>query len=490
MTKYVPKTKPFPHQGRATIHAAVARNYGIFFEPRCGKSKAALDTVGVHALAGRVTRVLVICPAIAKDVWESQLEQHFPYPYYCETFEEEWWGKTRIFPGSPPEVKFFIAGREETFRRSRNKITHKYERPKQRIVERFDPDLITIDESHEYQRPGGVGAQDGWRLVRRLRMDRAVRRSTPKGEKLQPWVLLLSGTPNPKGWRPLFAQFRIMDQKLLGTDVASFDDNHVVYGHGKRRWTIIKYKNEGRLERILRENSIAISAEEAGLANKVFMQRLSYTLPSQAARMYLEMVEEFVAEWEEGVLTAKNAGVKRLRLLQILGGYTTDGQQIHRAAQDRLKAYAQLLMEQGESVVVYSRFTPEVIGSYDTLAGMGFRTFRVDGQSSALDRRLAIRTLGQIPDRPTAISAQVQSLSQAVELVGAAEVVYMGVPDGWTQYFQTSRRIMGPNQKRPVRLTFLTCPGTVHALQMQSLKRKEDWHQKLMRDPRRYLTSM
>ena len=105
-------------------------------------------------------------------------------------------------------------------------------------------------------------------------------------------------------------------------------------------------------------------------------------------------------------------------------------------------------------------------------------------------RRLATRALATRPSRPTAISAQVQSLSQAVELVGAAEVVYMGVPDGWTQYFQTSRRVMGPNQVRPVRLTFITVPGSVHNLQMQSLKRKENWHQELMQDPRRYLTRL
>jgi hypothetical protein len=463
----------------------------VFFEPRLGKTKAALDVVGVHALAGRVTRVLIICPAIARDVWESQMHQHYPYDYYADTFEDEWMSemKDRVYLPNGP-TKFFIAGREETFRRSRDPKGNGYLRPKQRVLERFDPDMVIIDESHEYQSPGGVGAQDCWRLVRRLRADRASKQSTRNGDKIQPWVLLLSGTPNPKGWRPLFAQFRIMDDTLLGTSVSSFDDNHVVYGHGKRRWTIIKYRQEAKLERILRENSMAISAEEAGLANKVFLQRLSYVLPAKAARMYLDMVEEFVAEWEEGVLTAKNAGVKRLRLLQILGGFTTDGQQIHGAAQARLKAYVDLLLEQGESVVVYSRFTPEVQAATETLENVGFRTHRVDGATGDEARRLATRALAQRPSRPTAISAQVQSLSQAVELVGAAEVVYMGVPDGWTQYFQTSRRVMGPNQVRPVRLTFITVPGSVHNLQMQSLKRKENWHQELMQDPRRYLTRL
>ena len=492
MTHYIPRTKPFEHQGKATLAAARARNYGIFFEPRLGKTKAALDTVGVHALAGRVSRVLVLCPSIAKDVWADQIEKHYPFDSYCEDFEQRWENIYPLVAGVTipwAVTRFFIAGREETFRRTRDSDGH-YLRPKQRLLEKYDPDLIIIDESHEYQRPGGVGAQDCWRLVRRLRVDRARRTSTRNGEKLQPWVLLLSGTPNPKGWRPLFAQFRIMDETLMGTDVGSFDDRHVQYGHGRRRWTIIKYKQLPRLERILRENSFAISAEEAGLANKIFLQKLTYSIPPRAASMYLNMVTEFVAEWEEGVLTAKNAGVKRLRLLQILGGFTTDGQLIHGAAQARLKAYVELLLEQGESCVVYSRFTPEVQAATETLERVGFRTFRVDGATPRETRRMATRSLAQRPDRPTAISAQVQSLSQAVELVGAAEVIYMGVPDGWTQYFQTSRRVMGPNQHRPVRLTFITVPGSVHNLQMHSLKRKENWHQQLMRDPRRYLTGL
>jgi hypothetical protein len=32
--RYKPKTKPFPHQGRATLRAAKARNYALFMEPR------------------------------------------------------------------------------------------------------------------------------------------------------------------------------------------------------------------------------------------------------------------------------------------------------------------------------------------------------------------------------------------------------------------------------------------------------------------------
>ena len=481
--KYQPRTKPFKHQSRAVIRGVRRRNYALFFEPRLGKSKTALDITAIHALLGRVKKVLIICPSIARDVWEEQLHEHYPYEYEAETFTDEWMSSMRDLLAAG-RTRFFIAGREETFRRTRDK-RGRYQRPKQRLVEEFDPDLIIIDESHEAQRPGGVFAQDCWRLVERLRRTRAAR--TSSNDKLQPWVLLLSGTPNPKGWRPLFAQFRIMDSSLWGTSVGAWDERHVVYGHGRRRWTILRYNNVRRLEDTLRRNSSTCSADEAGLANKVFLQKLRYVLPPSAARMYLDMVDEFVAEWEEGVLTAKNAGVKRIRLLQILGGFTTDGAQLHDSGVSAVASYARVLYEQGESIVVYSRFTPEVIALTDALSHIGFQTWRVDGDTSRDDRRSALAALKRPPHAPAAISAQVQALSQAVELVGAAEVVYYGVPDGWTQYFQTSRRVMGPNQKRPVRLTFVTVPGTVHALQMRSLQKKEDWHSALMRNPRRYL---
>lgn len=460
-------------------------------EPRLGKSKAALDYCGILALKGEVQRVLVLAPRIALDVWESQLEQHFPYPYYAETFDEYWdgnwhteyrgrWLQMGLSGKEKIEVpQFFLASREETFRR-KSDGKKGYLRPKQRILEKWDPDVVILDESHEYKRPGGVGAQDAWRMVRRLRK----RRSNG-----QPWVIELSGTPNPKGWIDFFAQFRIMDETIFGTSAADFEERHVVR-HRKYAYRIVKYQRVKELERKVRENSIAVNAEEAGLANVQFFERLNVTLPPRAMRMYHELVEEFITEWEKGVISAANAGVKRLRLLQLCGGFTTDGEEIHGEKVAKAKAYLQLLHEQGESVVVYSRFTPEVSAVYDVLQDVGFRAFRVDGSTSRKDRRRATTALEKIPSTPTAISFQYQAGSRAIELVGAAETLYYSTPDGWVDYFQTVKRTQGPNQKRPVRYTHLVVPGTVDVSVVRSLQEKEDGHAELMNNPRRYLTGL
>lgn len=480
--KYRPKTKPFPHQARGTLAAARARNYALFFEPRCGKSKSALDVVGIHALAGRVRRVLVLAPRIALPVWEDQIEQHYPYWYDAETFEEEWSSSTTIFAGSPPEVRFFLASREEVFRRTVNTKKQKYERPKQKILEEWNPDLIIVDESHEYKRPGGVAAQDLWRMVRRLRLKR--------NDNGQPWVILLSGTPTPKGWIDLFAQFRVLDESIFDTAANRFEERYVVRGKGRRKWTILAYRHERELERKIRDHSYSVSADEAGLANKEFLQKLAVDLPASAKKLYLDLASEFVAEWEGNVITAKNAGVKRLRLLQITGGFSSGGIQIHHAKLEVLRAYAKLLLEQGESLVVYSRFTPEVESVTALLDGVGFVTHRVDGTVRDRDRTVAIRSLARRPSTPTALSFQYQAGSRAIELVGAAETVYYTTPDGWVDYRQTKARTQGPNQRRPVRYTHLICPGTVDVSVVKALQKKEDIHDAMMRDPRAFLMGL
>lgn len=475
--RYKPRTRLFKHQSRGVIRAIKKKNYAFFFEPRLGKSKTALDTVGVHALRGDVERVLIIGPKISLEVWESEVRKHFPYWAHLEDYDEEWYvnGKDRA-AFETFQVKFFLVGREHTFHRDRRHL--------QRELEKFDPDLIVVDESHEYKRPGGRGAQDLWRMVRRMRKRR--RKKGDSRKKPQPWVLLLTGTPNPKGYIDLFSQFRIMDENIFGTNAQDFKDEHVVY-HPKHHWKIVRYKMSQTLEKKVRANSYAVSADEAGLANEQFSQRLTVELPARAKKMYLELATEFLTEWEGGVIDAANAGVKRLRLLQLVGGFTTEGLQIHDAKVRVLEGYLQLLLEQEESAVVYARFRPEVAAAFAAAKKVGFRSFRVDGTIKRADRSVAIASLAKRPKKPTVVVFQYQAGSRSIELVGAAETVYFSTPDGWVDYFQTMKRTQGPNQHRPVRYTHLLVPGTVDVSTIKGLQEKEEWHQQMMKNPRRYL---
>lgn len=463
--KYKPKTKPFKHQGRATLAACRARNYAVFAEPRLGKTKIALDYVAILALKHECQRVLILSPRIAVSVWLSELHKHFPLAYMVESYD--WWVPPR--GNKPPQVNFWIAGREETWRAVRTN-RGKLLRPKQAIIERWEPDVIILDESHQYQRPGGRGAQDAWRMVRRLRA---------KSRQGRPFVLLLSGTPNPRGWRSLFSQFRIMDESVFGTSVADFDEEHVIYGHGKRQYTVVGYRGEATLLKKIRRHSISISAEEAGLAGEKFWNTIDVELPTRAREAYEQMVDEFIAEVDGTVITAKNAGVLRLRLLQITGGFTTEGHALHRAKLEAVVDWLRLLGEQGEPWIVGARFIPEV----DAIAAALPRDVRV-GVVKGATRKTRDESVARFQRGGyDGLVFQVQAGSAAIELARAAEVVFYSFPDGWVDFKQFSDRVLGPNQKRPVRYTAILARNTLDRRVIETLQRKETWHNTLMDSP-------
>lgn len=475
--KYQPKTQPFKHQARATLKAVRHRNLAVFFEPRLGKTKVALDYVGILALKGECQKVLVLAPAIALDVWARELHKHFPYWYEAEDFEHTWHPELpAIYAGSPPEVKFYLATRQEVFRATRPHVN--LERPKQQEIERWNPDVVVIDESHQYKRPGGRAAQDAWRMVRRLRKKRRDGR---------PYVLLLTGTPNPKGWRDLFAQFRIMDDTLLGTNASDFDEDYVVRGQGRRKWAILGYNNLPTLEKIVRKNSITCTARQAGLEGKLFWQILPTTLPQKVKELYDELAENYIVETNAGVLDAANQGVLRLRLLQLTSGFVTGGQQIHDSKVTVLRAYADSLCDQGEDVVVACRFTAEVDAAERVLERVGFHTQVLDGRTKRRDRPHVVDSFQSSRRGPQALVVQHQAGSLSIELTRAAEVVFVTLPDDWVAFWQVLNRLRGPNQKRPVRVSAIVARGTVDRRILLGLRRKEDWHGELMRDPHRFL---
>jgi hypothetical protein len=473
--KYKPRTKPFKHQSRATIKAVKKRNFAVFFEPRLGKTKVAIDWVGILALKGEVRKVVVFAPSIALDVWRTQLRLHAPFSYRVEDFDYEYPAVVR--PGNSHEVRIFLAGREETFRAVRPSVN--LERPKQREIERWNPDAIVIDESHQYKRPGGRAAQDAWRLVRRLR--------THRNTGGRPYVLELTGTPNPKGWRDLFAQFRIMDDSLLGTNAGTFDDHYVERGTGRRKWVILRYRNLKRLRRIVQENSITCTARQAGLEGKLFWQVLPVTLPQKVRDQYDELAEEYIVQTDAGVLDAANQGVLRLRLLQLTSGFLTGGDQIHDAKTVALRAYAENLVHQGEDLVCYCRFTAEIDSARDILARAGYRATVLDGRTKRRDRAHLIHSFQSGRSGPRALVVQHQAGSLAIELTRAAEAIFTTLPDDWVAFWQCLNRLRGPNQSRPVRISALVARGTVDRRVLYSLIKKENWHGDLMRDPHRFL---
>lgn len=428
-------------------------------DPRTGKTKVAIDVV--YMLAQRWglphIRAQVICPLSVVDIWHEELSKHAPN----QTIS---W---RI-------VNYDRVSRRETNEKGR------YEYPEGAKIEKYRPHFLILDESHRCKTAGSNRSQFLWRMVRRLR-------TAPRGLAITfPRVLLLTGTPNPKGWIDLFAQFRIVDPSLLGTSKAQFEETYAIYGQHHNKYRIVAYRNKKQLLKIIRANSTQIPMHTIHMPTVAYEQ-VSIHLPSQIREAYAKLAEDFIVTIQSITLEAANAGVRALRLRQLTGGFTTSGTIIHRCKTDVLR---DLLFDlQGEKVTLYANYRAEVEACAKLCREMAFETRQIDGRTSEADRTEARHSF-QSPEsksKSMALVFQVQTGSLGIDLSACSEVIFFSLPAGWDSYKQACDRFVAIGKNTPIRIRHLIAVGTLDVSMIHALRTKADMHGELMRTPRSFL---
>ena len=414
-------------------------------------------------------------------MWYDQIAEHFPYRAVVKA---PGWDRQITLPSqSVPLVKFFIMNYDKVSQRER--IKRKWVHRWGDLILRFDPDILVLDESHRCKRGSSNRSRFLWRVVEKMRERR-------DNNDKRPHVYLLSGTPNPKGYIDLFAQFRIMDSTIFGTAKAAFEEQYCQYGFGRRRYTIIRYRNKVELLKRIRQNATTVSEARAGMIVPKVWQDLTVSLPPQARQKYVEMAEELITEVQNAEsgemeeITAVNAAVRRLRLLQITGGFTSSGGQIHDEKLVGLADFLGDLREQEQSVVIYCRFVPETIACRRIAARCGFDAADIRGETTDRDRTAAI-TRFQSEANPMALVFQIQAGAISIELSAAREVIFYSLPDSWDDYYQALQRVGGPKQNHTIRITHIVAKNTLDRRVAHALRDKADMHGELLRAPRAFL---
>lgn len=485
MTKLKFRTKPYPHQKQATARAVAQGSHAFLFEPRCGKTKAMLDAIAVQHHRGEVDRVCVVAPLTVMSVWEDEIRAHLSVPANVKTIGSPAWNwyptnartalKKKIHERAI--LKIFLINYDRFSKRGEDEA---YSNEWLKTIQSWHPDLLILDESHRVASAGAIRSQSLWRMVERLR------KNSPQDK---PWVYLATGTPG--AYIKLFSQYRILDQTIFGTSKANFEDDYCVYGFGPLKHTVIRYRNKNRLLKKIKARATIVNAQEVGLSNKEFFNPIRVDLPPKAKELYNELVTSFIAELEDGTtISATNAGVLRLRLLQLTGGFTTDGKQIHSAKVEAAHDYLSDLCDQRENVVGYARFIPEVLALEGAAKRAGYDVHVIRGGVKRSDRAAYVDWFRISARRPKTLVFQVQSGALGLDLTAAAETLFFGIPDGWEAFFQGINRIKGPKQKRPVRHTFITAKGTLDLRVLDALRNKRDIHKEMMGNAHNFLLGL
>jgi hypothetical protein len=79
MRSYDYKTIPYDHQRKVLEESWGAEYYALFMEMGTGKTKVAIDNIGVLFEAGKITAALVVAPKGVYDNWaKSEIQTHLP----------------------------------------------------------------------------------------------------------------------------------------------------------------------------------------------------------------------------------------------------------------------------------------------------------------------------------------------------------------------------------------------------------------------------
>ena len=372
------KVPPWKHQGLALRRSWDRDAYALFMEQGTGKSKVVVDTAAMLYLAGRIDALVVVAPNGVQRGWiKEQIPKHM-------TESVSWLGTWWLNKPSKRHLAGMDALFEPRFRGLRV-ATFNYEllgtktgaAALKKLVTTFRC-LVVCDESHKIKNPKGQRVQVLYKLAKHMTYRR-----------------VLTGTP---GNDPIsvYGQFLFLDEGILGysslvTYRAHFahleeDNSRTVeyimrnlvnkYGEDKAahmRPQVVRrdpetgapmYRNLDELQRLMAPHSYRVLKREClDLPPKVYSRRYVELTPQQRS-LYNDVRDEYIALYDQHLLTAPLAITRRMRMAQITGGFFSGDGSAAPVAIDggnpKLASLLDTIAETQGKVVVWARFHPEL----------------------------------------------------------------------------------------------------------------------------------
>ena len=258
------------------------------------------------------------------------------------------------------------------------------------------------------------------------------------------WVWGLTGTPTPHAPTDAWAQCRLITPATVPKYFSTWRNETMVQ--------VKAFKWEPRPEatqlvyRAMRP-AIRFTRDECLELPPTVTQTQTAPLSTEQKRYYAEMVEKLRIEVQEGKVTAANAGVKAIRLLQIASGvvYDVDGRHLEIDCKPRVQLTMDMIEEASAKVIVFASFTGTVHMLHRELS-KHWSCAMIYGQISARQRDETFAAFQKTPE-PRIIVADPGTMSHGLTLTEAATIIWYGPPKSNDVYRQANGRISRPGQK-------------------------------------------
>jgi SNF2 family DNA or RNA helicase len=409
--KWPGRFHPFKHQEKCAEFLVNTKRGFNLSDPGTGKTAAALWAYEYLARVRGIGRVLIASPLSVLSVWEDEAFSVLPHRSFCKLVGTK--EKRKELLGMGSEICVINHDGIGTILEELKKV-------------RFD--VVILDEASAYKNAQTKRYKQFRELVEKV-----------------PYVWLLTGTPVSKAPTDAYALIKLVDKQrfaggftlfreLTMTKVSMFkwvpkvDSKEFVYKHLQ---PAIRFKKEDCID----------------LPPVTYVTRTA-ALTGEQSKAYHLMKKKMVMERREGEkITAANAAVKLLKLVQIACGVVkdNDGQHYKLEATDRLKALEEIVEEVGGKVIVFVPFVGVMHVVRDFLVSKGYTAEIVNGEVSEKERSRIFSDFQR--GGLDCLVAHPRTASHGLNLTASSSIIWYGPIWSTEGYTQANARIHRQGQK-------------------------------------------
>lgn len=321
---------PTPQQLQTIVFMlANPRGYN-FSDMGSGKSASSLWFADILFKYGKIKKVLIICPlSLMKSVWVKEIENIIPWRKYVIVHGDR---RKRAFM-LEQDVDFYI-------------INHDGPKFSMDLLMQYSFDVIIIDEVDNYKHFKPMDKKS-----KKHNKTSAVKLLCDRAKS----VFGLTGTPIANSPKDAFGIAKIVNPNKLPTPYITKWQQLTMFQVGPFQW--IPKDNAVQIVHDTLQPSIRFTLEECTTLPPCVMETVEFTMCADQERVYSDMYEDQVAEYNEGTITAVTAAIKVMKLLQIAAGcvYDQDGNVVVLPLKDKIE-YILHVQSQAGQVVVFCQF--------------------------------------------------------------------------------------------------------------------------------------
>jgi SNF2 family DNA or RNA helicase len=436
---------PYPHQIAGASHIRQFESAAIMADPGVGKTKMLLDAICPEDEA----YVVVFCPVSVKINWSREVNKHIPG-----------WGHVHVLGSKKKLLDFMsegyhrqilIVGIESMSSGGAYDLLKHYTLN----IPSENNSWFVVDESHMIKNHSA-------KRTRRITIaSRHYKRR-----------ITMTGTPTSGKHVDLFAQFRMLDPGIFGTEFGKFRGKYCIMGGYEGR-EIIGYQNLGDLQKRIDPITYRCRKEDClDLPPKIYQTRFVRMAPEQkrAYKFADQMLTVAMSDISCGI---KNALEKLLRCQQITSGILRSGDQEEDLPAPKIRELMNLIEGIDGKVVIWSAFRGELERIVKELeSSYPGQTVVVHGGIPPNDKDAAVDAIQNGDARFYVGTAAAGGIG--INLTAAHTEVFMSNSQSAIQRIQAEDRCHRSGQDLPVTIIDIVCEDSIDELVTESLKNKKD----------------